>query len=280
MAVSIGVSGLSFSFGAGAAGLHGVSLSVAESQLCCLLGPNGAGKTTLIRCVLGLLRPDAGSLTVAGQDTAALSARQLARLVAYVPQNTATVFPFTALEMVLMGRTPHLASLGAPSRADRGLAMAALERLGAGHFASRPFQRLSGGERQLTMLARALVQEAPVLVLDEPTAALDYGNEVRLLQVVSDLVTAGATVLMTTHQPNHALTWADHAILMDGGTIVQSGPPTHIITSEQLTSLYNVPVRVISLPALPGQPEQFFCLPEVTSPTRSRATTDHFPANP
>ena len=113
-----------------------MSLSVAESQLCCLLGPNGAGKTTLIRCVLGLLRPDAGSLTVAGQDTAALSARQLARLVAYVPQNTATVFPFTALEMVLMGRTPHLASLGAPSRADRGLAMAALERLGAGHFAS------------------------------------------------------------------------------------------------------------------------------------------------
>ncbi len=264
--MSISISGLAFSYGPGSHQLHDVSLSVAEAELCCLLGPNGAGKTTLIRCVLGLLRPDAGSLMVAGRDVASLSARQLARLVAYVPQNTTTVFPFTALEMVTMGRTPHLATLGAPSRSDRTVAMSTLEGLGAGHFAHRPFQRLSGGERQLTMLARALAQEASVLILDEPTGALDYGNEVRILQAISELVTRGATVLMTTHQPNHALTWAHHAALIDAGRVIAAGPPAQIITSIQLTSLYNVPVQVIALPAHPGRPEQFFCLPDITPP--------------
>ena len=189
MALSIRVDGLSFSFGPrGDDCLRGVSLEVGESELCCLLGPNGAGKTTLIRCILGLLKPHAGSMSVAGHDTAALSARQLARLVAYVPQSITAVFPFTTLEMVLMGRTPHLGMTASPSRADRRLCVATLERLGAGHLASRPFSQLSGGERQLTMLARALVQEAPVLVLDEPTAALDYGNEIRILQLITSLV--------------------------------------------------------------------------------------------
>ena len=276
MAVSLAISGLSFAFGPHSECLREVSLSVAESELCCLLGPNGAGKTTLIRCVLGLLRPDAGSLSVAGHDTAALSARQLGRLVAYVPQTITTVFPFTALEMVVMGRTPYLGMVASPSRADRRAALATLERLGAGHFASRPFSQLSGGERQLTMLARALVQEAPVLVLDEPTASLDFGNEVRILQVVTDLVAAGSTVLMTTHQPNHALMWADRAVLMNRGSVVMNGRPGDVITGERLSGLYGVPVRVIGLaPQGSGQAEQLCCLPEVTSPRRHGGDSDH-----
>jgi iron complex transport system ATP-binding protein len=275
MALNIRVDGLSFSFGPrGDDCLRGVSLEVGESELCCLLGPNGAGKTTLIRCILGLLKPHAGSMSIAGHDTAALSARQLARLVAYVPQSVTAVFPFTTLEMVLMGRTPHLGMTASPSRADRRISVSTLERLGAGHLASRPFSQLSGGERQLTMLARALVQEAPVLVLDEPTAALDYGNEIRIIQLVTSLVSAGSTVLMTTHQPNHALMWADRAVLMSAGSVAASGGPTEIITGDRLSSLYNVPVRVTSL-APPGdeqgdQEQQFFCLPEVTPPRRHR----------
>jgi iron complex transport system ATP-binding protein len=193
---------------------------VREHEVCVLLGPNGAGKTTLLRCLLGLLTPHGGMIQVLGTDIAALSSRQLARRVAYVPQSTATQFPFTALDMAVMGRTPYLAATTAPAAADRRLAMAQLERLGIGHLARRPFSLLSGGERQLTLLARALVRRAPVLVLDEPTAALDYGNEVRILAVITDLARAGRCVLMTTHQPAHALTHANRAVLMRGGRLV------------------------------------------------------------
>jgi iron complex transport system ATP-binding protein len=271
MAPNIEISDLSFSFGSRAPCLNDVSLSVNESELCCLLGPNGAGKTTLIRCLLGLLEPETGSMQVAGQDVANLSPRQLARLVAYVPQFTSTVFPFTALEMVVMGRTPHVGMVSAPSRGDRTMARSTLDRLGIAHLAPRPFSQLSGGERQLVMLGRSLAQEARVLVLDEPTAALDFGNEVRILQVVNDLVAAGPTVLMTTHQPNHALTWADQAVLMREGSVVLSGPPGEVVTAEHLSSLYDIPVRVSrSTSGAADEDEQLFCFPEVISPRRRR----------
>ncbi len=234
--MSIEISGLSFSFGARRRCLNEVAMSVRESELCCLLGPNGAGKTTLIRCLVGLLKPESGTIRVAGRDVTALSARQRAQLIAYLPQTTVSVFPFTTLEMVVMGRTPHLRTAASPSQGDRHAALAALERLRISHLAPRSFSELSGGEHQLVMLARALVQEAPVLVLDEPTAALDYGNEVRFLQVVTDLVATGPTVLMTTHQPNHATMWADQAVLMRDGAVVLSGPPRDGVTGDRLSS--------------------------------------------
>jgi iron complex transport system ATP-binding protein len=267
--VNIEISNLSFSFASRARCLDDVSLSVDESELCCLLGPNGAGKTTLIRCLLGLLKPDAGSMRIAGHEVSELSARQLARLVAYVPQFTSTVFPFTALEMVVMGRTPQLGFASTPSRTDRRFALRTLERLGIPHLALRPFGQLSGGERELVMLGRALAQEAPVLVLDEPTAALDFGNEVRILQVVSDLVAGGPTVLMTTHQPNHALTWSDRAVLMREGAVILSGPPHEVVTGDNLSSLYGIPVRVSRSHSDSGD-DQLFCFPDVSTPRRRR----------
>ncbi|MGH3797804.1 MAG: ABC transporter ATP-binding protein [Pseudonocardiaceae bacterium] len=228
-----------------------VSLAVRESEVCCLLGPNGAGKTTLLRCLLGLLTPESGVIRVLGADATKLPARQLARLVAYVPQSTTTPFPFTALEIAVMGRTPHIGVTAAPSTADRSIALAQLEHLDIAHLAHRAFSLLSGGERQLTLLARALVQEAPVLILDEPTSALDYGNEVRFLDVVAELVRTGRAVLMTTHQPSHALTHADRAVLMRNGAIVADGPPEHVVTSELLSDLYGVRIHVAQVP-LPG----------------------------
>ncbi len=271
MELNIDVSGVCFSFRPGQPCLTEVSLSVPHSRMCCLLGPNGAGKTTLIRCLVGLLKPQAGQMRVAGRDVTALPARQRAQLIAYLPQASATVFPFTTLEMVVMGRTPHLRTAASPSRADRQAALAALERLRVPHLAPRPFSQLSGGEHQLVMLARALVQEAPVLVLDEPTAALDYGNEIRFLQVVTELLTTGPTVLMTTHQPDHASMWADQAVLMRDGAVVLSGPPSEVITSEQLSSLYDIPVRVAELPpGSDGTAGQLVCLPDVTSPRQRR----------
>lgn len=281
MGLNIDISGVSFSFGSQQPCLTEVSLSVPESKLCCLLGPNGAGKTTLIRCLVGLLKPQAGAMQVAGRDVSALSARQRAQLIAYLPQTTTTVFPFTTLEMVVMGRTPHLRTAAAPSRADRQAALAALEQLRIPHLAARPFGQLSGGEHQLAMLARALVQQAPVLVLDEPTAALDYGNEVRFLQVITDLVATGPTVLMTTHQPNHATMWADQAVLMRDGAVVLSGPPPQVVTSNQLSSLYDIPVRVAQLPPSgDGASEQLVCLPEVSPPRQRQPAVEPPAASP
>lgn len=268
-AVSVGIDGLSFAYPRGGHRLADVSVSVHEHEVCVLLGPNGAGKTTLLRCLLGLLTPHGGVIQVLGTDIAALSSRQLARRVAYVPQSTTTPFPFTALDMAVMGRTPYLAAATAPTAADRRIAMEQLDRLGIAHLALRPFSLLSGGERQLTLLARALVQQAPVLVLvlDEPTAALDYGNEVRILDVITDLARAGRCVLMTTHQPAHALTHANRAVLMRGGRLVADGVPEEVVTSESLSDLYGVAIHVarVNLPGEKGFPVRT-CIPIPSRP--------------
>jgi iron complex transport system ATP-binding protein len=188
--------------------------------------------------------------------------------VAYVPQSATTPFPFSTLDIAVMGRTPHLDAWATPSAADRDLAFGHLERLGIAHLADRSFSNLSGGERQLALLARALVQEAPVLVLDEPTAALDYGNEVRLLQIVSDLARAGRSIFMTTHQPAHALVYANRAVLLRNGAVIADGHPADVVTSEHLSELYGVPIHVAGV-ALPGETgrEVRTCVPIPTGTT-------------
>jgi ABC-type cobalamin/Fe3+-siderophores transport system ATPase subunit len=252
MAVNgVEIIGLEFGYGRGGHRLTDVSLSVRETDVCTLLGPNGTGKTTLLRCVLGLLTPEHGTIRVCGTNIAELSARELARLVAYVPQTTTITFPFTTLDIAVMGRTPHLSMTATPSAADRRAALATLAGLGIDHLADRSFSGLSGGERQLTLIARALVQQAPVLILDEPTAALDYGNEVHLLRVVAELAATGRSVLMTTHQPDHAVTYATRPVLMRNGAIVADGSPEGVVTSDSLSELYGTPIHVARV-ALPG----------------------------
>jgi iron complex transport system ATP-binding protein len=253
-ATGVEISELSFAYPRDGHRLRNVSLAIHQTEVCCLLGPNGAGKTTLLRCLLGLLAPERGTISVLGTDITELSARQLARSIAYVPQSTTTPFPFTTLDIAVMGRTPYLGVTATPSVADRRAALHQLEQLGIEHLAQRSFSQLSGGERQLTLLARALVQQAPILILDEPTAALDYGNEVRILHVISELARTGRTVLMTTHQPAHALTHANRAVLMRHGTVIADGPPNDVVTSEQLSDLYGIPIHVtqVTLPGGPG----------------------------
>jgi iron complex transport system ATP-binding protein len=253
--VSVEIADLTFGYPKRGHRIRDVSLSLHEGEICCLLGPNGAGKTTLLRCLLGLLQPERGTIAIHGKAIDGLSARALARLVAYVPQNTMTPFPFTALEMAVMGRTPYLGVAATPSAADRHAARDHLERLGIAALADRIFSTLSGGQRQLVLLARALVQEAPILVLDEPTAALDYGNEVRLLQIVGDLAREGRSVLMTTHQPAHAFGHADRAVLMQDGAIVDAGRPADVMTSARLSALYGAEIHV-TVVSVPGHPPQ------------------------
>jgi iron complex transport system ATP-binding protein len=250
--ISVEIDALHFGYPRDGHRLIDVSLAIREGEICCLLGSNGAGKTTLLKCLLNLLTPNRGTIRVHGQAITALSARELARLVAYVPQSASTPFAFTAADIAVMGRTPYLPLSATPSAADQRMAQSCLERLGIGNLRDRPFSELSGGERQLVLLARALVQQAPVLVLDEPTAALDYGNEVRLLGIIADLARDGRSVLMTTHQPNHALNYSSRAVLMRNGAITAEGTPAEVITSERLTTLYEVPIYVAAV-ILPGE---------------------------
>jgi iron complex transport system ATP-binding protein len=187
--------------------LRDVAFTVGEGEILCLLGPNGVGKTTLLRCLLGAQRLQGGHITIAGREVRTLAARELARQVAYVPQAANLGFAFSVMEMVLMGRTPYIPLLAVPTRADYDLALRALDTVGICHLAPRLYTEISGGERQLTLMARALAQQARLLLLDEPTANLDMGNQIKVLRVIRELADQGYSVLMTSHLPDHAFLW-------------------------------------------------------------------------
>ncbi len=263
MGIAIEAERLSFKHGKGGPGLADVSLSLQAGQVCCLLGPNGAGKTTLLRCLLGLLAPQTGTVRLAGTPIERLSRRERARQVAYVPQTSSTPFPFSTLDIAVTGRTPHMRAMTSPSAADRRAAAAVLDEFGIGALADRPFSVLSGGERRLALMARAVVQDAPVLLLDEPTAGLDFSNEARVLEVVTKLVQSGRTVLMTTHQPWHALLCGDQALLMRDGQLVDDGPADRIITAQRLSELYGVPVQVLTAVDASTERAVYACAPVV-----------------
>jgi iron complex transport system ATP-binding protein len=248
-----------FSYQAGAPLLSDVSFAVAPGQTCCLLGPNGAGKTTLVRCAVGLAHPSAGTVRVGSVRVGDVSAHTLARHVAYVPQSVEAIFPVSCLDIVLAGRTPYVRFGGMPTEADRHVALSSLGLLGLAHLAERPFGEVSGGERQLVTIARALCQQAPVIVLDEPTSALDFGNQVRVMSIVKEMASSGKTVLMTSHAPNQALDGADLVVLLRQGSVMSAGKPDDVITGEALSDLYGVDVSVVEVP---GSPEpRKVCLP-------------------
>jgi iron complex transport system ATP-binding protein len=222
-----------------------VSFVLADGEILCVLGPNGSGKTTLFRTLLGLLSPQGGSIALDGSALGQLPRDAIARRIGYVPQAHAGYFAYSVREMVLMGRTAHLGAFGAPGLRDRALADAALETLGIAALADRPFTEISGGERQLTLIARALAQEAGLLVMDEPTASLDFGNQVRVLERLAQLAAQGIAVLFSTHDPDHAFLCAQRALLIAEGRALALGPPREVIRSDTLERLYGVSVRIV-----------------------------------
>ncbi|MCX7717927.1 MAG: ABC transporter ATP-binding protein [Candidatus Sumerlaeaceae bacterium] len=221
-----------------------VSLTVNGGEVVCLLGPNGSGKTTLFKTVLGLLRRLAGSITLDGSETSHWSQNRLAREIAYVPQSHTPLFPYRVLDVVVMGRAARLGLFAAPGRRDLELARAALDEAGIGHLAGRPYTEISGGERQMVLITRALVQEARLLVMDEPTSNLDFGNQVRVLRRMRDLAAGGIGILMTTHYPNHALICADRVAILHDGHMVAQGAPAEVITEQMLSAIYRVDTRI------------------------------------
>ena len=224
---------------------RGLAFALEPGSVACLLGPNGSGKTTLLRTLLGLLPPLAGDVILDGRALDAWPAAERARRLAYVPQASESYFEFSAHEMVEMGRSAHRGLFAQPSAADRRIAFESLDRLGIGALAARPMQRLSGGERQLVLLARALATEATYLLLDEPTAHLDFGNQARVLEEVARLAAAGHGILVTTPAPAQALAIGDQAHLLRTGELLASGPVAESMTSANLTALYGRPVDVI-----------------------------------
>jgi iron complex transport system ATP-binding protein len=225
--------------------LHGVSLEVGAGEVVGLVGPNGSGKTTVVRVASRALRPRAGSVRVGGRDPYLLPAREAARLVAVVPQDLAPAFAFTVLEMVLMGRTPYLSAFGGGGELDWTRARAAMVATGVQHLGDRTVDELSGGERRRVVLAQALAQDAPLLLLDEPTTHLDVRHVLDVLAIVRGLAERqGTAVLAIHHDLNLAAATCDRLVALDRGRVVASGTPEQVITSELLQSIYGVEAEV------------------------------------
>jgi iron complex transport system ATP-binding protein len=225
-----------------------VSFSLGAGEVMCVLGPNGGGKTTLFRTLLGLLEKHSGSIVLENAPLESLSRGELARRVGYVPQGHAGYFAYSVREFVLMGRTAHLGAFAAPGPADRAIAERALASLEIAHLADRPVTQVSGGERQLALVARALAQQPQLLVMDEPTASLDFGNQVRVLQRISALAGSGISILFSSHAPDHAFLAARRVLLLGEGRALEMGAPQEVIRTDTLERLYGVAVKVLPLP--------------------------------
>lgn len=233
---------LSFSFGKTQV-LDKLSLSVGAGELVAFLGPNGVGKTTLFRSLLGFLQPTAGTILVDGKDIGSYSQKELASRIAYIPQSYSPVFNHTVMDSVLMGVTNQLGPFGSPSRLHEEKAQSILEDLGIGHLSERGTMNISGGERQLMLIARALLQDAEILIMDEPTANLDYGNSWRVMERIRALSERGYAILFSTHDPNQALGFATRVVAMLDGRILSDTKPRDV-SPEILSTLYSIPVSL------------------------------------
>jgi iron complex transport system ATP-binding protein len=251
---------LGFGYGAKAVG-RDVDLEVRPRQVLCLHGPNGSGKTTLFNTMLGLLPPQAGEVRLDGTPLARLTRADIARRIAYVPQAHAAHFPFSVIDMVVMGRTAHLGLFASPTEEDRRKARAALATLGIADLAEAEYTRISGGQRQLALIARSLAQEAPAIVMDEPTASLDFGNQAIVLGEIKRLAASGLGVVLSTHDPDHAFSVGNRVALLDGGRLVAQGTPHEVLTPQRLRSVYGVSVVVERL-----SQGQTVCAPDYGAP--------------
>ena len=244
--MSIEVKNLGFSYRTRQV-LQDICFRVEPGEFLSILGPNGVGKSTLFRCMLGLLSGYTGQVLVDGVDVRRLSPREAARHIAYIPQSSRPVFNYRVFDIALMGATSAISPLRAPGREQMERCRWALEKIGISHLSQRCFHRLSGGEQQLVLIARALVQNAPILMLDEPTANLDYGNQLRVLEQIRALAREGYTIIQTTHNPEQSYLFSDRILALQGGRILLEGTPAQVLTRETIRALYGVEAEVVKL---------------------------------
>ncbi len=225
----------------------GVSLEVQTGEAFCLLGPNGSGKTTLFKAILGLLNLTEGEILLDGENICAWSRSQMARAIGYIPQSHSPSFPFSVLDVVLMGRMARLGLFGSPSKRDLDVSLRAIDTLSISHLVDRTYTEISGGERQLVLMARALAQEPRILIMDEPTSNLDLGNQVMVLRHIGKLVEEGLSVILTTHFPNHAFLCASKVALMHNGGVIMIGKPEEAITASSLERVFGVQTKIVDV---------------------------------
>ena len=231
--------------------LDHIGFSAESGELLAILGPNGVGKTTLFRCILGEQKRYSGTVGIDGTDARTLSAREIAHRIAYIPQTHGMTFRFTVRDTVLMGTSHTLSPFASPGKAQERIAMEALDRLGIAGLSDRSFDTLSGGEQQLVYVARALAQQARILLMDEPTSSLDYGNQLRVLSAVKGLARDGYTVLLSTHNPQHALWYADRVLALHDGRVAAFGETKAVLSSALLKTLYGTHTELYETPGGP-----------------------------
>tara|TARA_B100000614_G_scaffold220563_2_gene207283 strand:+ start:358 stop:1143 length:786 start_codon:yes stop_codon:yes gene_type:complete len=232
--------------------LRGVDVTIRGGAVTAVLGPNGVGKTTFLNCVLGWLTPQAGEIRVAGRNTADLSRRGMGRLLSLLPQEERLPFEYRVIDYVLLGRAPYLSPVESPGAVDRTIAMEALERVGMADHHGSAVTGISGGERQLVMLARCLAQQPRVLLMDEPTSHLDLGNKRRLADLVRSLVNDGTTVVFTTHDPEFAAACADDVLMLRDGALLAHGSVRETLSGERLSAVFGLPVDVVWVAGRPA----------------------------
>lgn len=240
--------------------VHGVDLRVHAGQFACVIGANGCGKSTLLKNVLGLDKPFSGSVRVHGEDALALSDAERAQRFAYLPQEHTPPFPYTVADVVLMGRTPHMDRWAHIADDDREIAWEALSLLGIQELAGRTYTELSGGQRQLVLIARCLAQQPDLIVMDEPTASLDFGNQQVVLSRMHELTRSGLGVVMVTHDPHHAFLCADVVHVMQAGRMTAAGAPREVMTAKRLHEVYGTQVDVQDIRLSDGG-EATVCVP-------------------
>jgi iron complex transport system ATP-binding protein len=238
-----------------------VSFSLGAGEVLCLLGPNGSGKTTLFKTLLGLLPAQAGEVVIDATPLRRLARAEVATRIAYVPQAHVAHFPYTVLDMVTMGRTAHLGPFARPGAHDHAAALDALKTLGIADLADADYTRISGGQRQLALIARALAQTAPLIVMDEPTASLDFGNQALVLREIRALAAQGYGIVLSTHEPDHAFACASAVALLHGGGLVATGAPSEVLSPARLEAVYGLPVAVEHLAG-----GHTVCVPDLSVP--------------
>lgn len=250
---AVSLRGILFAYGSDRPGRPGTTpafirdlrADIPAGSVTAVLGPNGSGKTTLLHLITGLLSPGRGEILFFGSPRSRIPGKRFKRMLGLVPQQERIPFDLSLLEYTLPGRAPHLGLLQLPRKKDRGTARSALEKVGLSGMAGRSVPLMSGGERQLAGIARALAQETDILLLDEPTAHLDLANTRRVLEVLASLSREGKTVIFSIHDPNAAAAVADHALLLKAGEILASGPPATLFSNENLTRTYGIDIEVV-----------------------------------
>ncbi len=232
---------------AGSGGFNHVSFSLENGEVMSILGPNGCGKTTLLKCLNSLIKISQGNISVDARDLSGLPRAEIARSIGYVPQIHQPAFPFSVLDTVLVGRAPHLGLLESPKPRDVKIAEESLEMMGIYHLRDKAYTQLSGGERQMVIFARVLAQQPSLLLLDEPTSHLDFGNQIRVLRIIENLAATGLPIIMTSHFPDHAFLVSSKVALMKQGEFIDIGIPDNVITDSNLEKVYNIKVKIVNV---------------------------------